>query len=203
MALFSGKSIRKKVTSKAEYRDAIVFAQTYNPREGVDYEWVICHAVEEYARLEKISEVLDTKAHSLIGYMGAGSGLIAFVFTYVTEANNLMSAMHVFPALVAMLAGIVYAAKARSPEAVPGPLHTRDAFEYADGLSTIARVSFAAMTGAAAIGMKLANEEKARLIRAAFRSFVFAAAWLALFAFLIRVVSLLSLSIVTFFNPGG
>lgn len=177
---FSGRWLREKIENDKDYQGAVKFAQTYEPDGKTNYLWVNAHSVAEYNRLERLSEHLDSKAHNLIGYLGAGTGLIAFVFTYIGSNQSTWGAFHVFPVLGLMILAIICAAGARAPESLPIPLSTVDAFEYADAYDDmVAQASFAAMTNAATIGLKIACEEKGRLILWSFRFFVFAAIWLA------------------------
>lgn len=187
---FSGVAIKQKVETDPRYQEAVTFAQTYEPNSGIEYDWVADHALEEYKRLEGTVEVIESKADSLIRYLGAGSGLIALAFAYSVPDRGWLGIIQIFPALFALLVAIFYAARARTPEKLPMPLHTKSAFKYADAYSaTVARASFAAMTGAAAFGLALAATEKARLVRWAFRLFIFAVSWLVLMAAIIAALS--------------
>ena len=109
--------------------------------------------------------------------VSALSLLSAYDFTSLTIG---VSKLHILPAVILMLSGIVCAAWATLPQARSLPMATADAFKYADGIPDvmIARTSCAAMTYAASVGGRLVNEEKGRLIWWAFRFFIFALLWL-------------------------
>ena len=176
-----GRKVVSKIKSNKKYLAAVEFAQTSGPIPGKDYEWVIAHADAEYKRLESIGKELDTKANSFIRYSGlvvsALSLLSAYDFTSLTIG---VSKLHILPAVILMLSGIVCAARATLPQTGSLPMATADAFKYADGIPDvmIARTSCAAMTYAASVGVRLVNEEKGRLIWWAFRFFIFALLWL-------------------------
>lgn len=187
---FSGEGIAKKVVGDKSYIEALSFARNYKPKPETDYGWVMDYADSEYKRLEDTLNFLDSKADSLIRYMGAGSGIIALVFTYVLSVNTWWSAVQVLPTLIMFFISMAYAGRARAPEKMPTPLHTAGAIKYAHAYpASVARASFAAMTGTAAIGLNIAITEKARLVRWAFRWFIYGVFWLVLIA-IISVISL-------------
>jgi hypothetical protein len=172
--------IVSSIQSNSEYVDAVQFAQKYNPKAGTKYDWVARHVTEEYKRLEDIAAGLDEKADSLVRYLGVLVSAMSVAFTYGITQKTAESLFEVIPALVVMLAAIACAMKARMPELSALPLVSRKAFEYADYFldSAVAEASSAAMTVAASVWLRLANEQKGRLVRWAFRLFLAAVCWL-------------------------
>lgn len=184
---FSGTNIKKKVEGDPRYGEQVRFAQDHEPKDDVAYDWVYAHATDEYKRNADGLRLLDDKADSLIRYLGAGTGVIALAFSRVLSDGGLSAAIHIFPALIALVTAVIYAARARSPEKLPTPLTTRSAFRYAEAYSEKkAMASFAAMTGASSYGLSLASTEKSRLIRWSFRLFVFAVIWLVVWSIILN-----------------
>ena len=177
----SGLKIVSKIESDEEYLAAVRFAETFTPNPEKDYEWVIAHSDLEYKRLESIGKDLDTKADSFIRYLGlVASALSLLAGSNLTSLNIGGSKLHILPAVILMIVGIVFALSARLPEIQPLPMATTHALEYANWFSSamIARTCCAAMTNAASVGLRLANQEKAGRIRWAFWFLIFALAWL-------------------------
>ena len=176
-----GPEIVSKIKSNEEYLAAVRFAQTFKPNPEKDYGWVIAYADAEYKRLESIGKGLDTKADSFIRYSGLVVSALSLLSTYDFTSLNISGAtLHISPVVILMLFGIVCAAKSRLPEMQPLPMATTDALKYADGYASamIAQTCCAAMTNAASVGLRLANEERGKLIRWAFGLFIVALAWL-------------------------
>ena len=176
----SGEKLVSKIQSDKEYRAALRFAQTFNPRPGTDYEWVIAHADTEYKRLESIGKELDTKADSFIRYLASVVSALSLLLASDFAGLNDNGEIFIFPAMILMIVAIVCAALARFPEMQPLPMATTDAFKYADGFkpAMVARACSAAMTNVASVGLRLTNERKARRIRWAFSFLIFALVWL-------------------------
>ena len=179
-----GRKAVSKIESDEEYESALQFAQGFEPKSETDYGWVIAYADAEYKRLESIGKDLDTKADGFIRYsvlvVSALSLLSAYDFTSLDIGG---AKLHVLPAVILMLAGIVSAAKAKLPEMQTLPMATKGAFEYANAYAPamIARTRCAAMTSAASVGLRLVNEKKGKLIRLAFWIFLGGLSWLAAF----------------------
>jgi membrane protein required for beta-lactamase induction len=167
-----------KIESGVEYAAALSFAQTYAPKSGTDYGWVVEHAEREYARLENIAEDLDNKADSLVRYLGVLVTAISVSFTYLLKFGD-EKVFYGLPSLLLMLGSIVCAVRARMPERQALPMETKTAFAYADAYSNdYAKASSAAMTWAASTWIRLVNEKKGALIQWAFRLFVASIVWL-------------------------
>jgi len=184
---FTGEWIRARVESDPIYRRAVEYAQMYHPDLSKDYSWVHASSLEEYKRLEARVDKLDEKADGLIRYLGAGSGLIALISTYTT-VDWFTFSIQIIPALILFFLALVFSGVARKPEKLPIPPHTRTAFEYADAYEKEeAKASFAAMVGAASIGLALASTYKGALIRRAFFCFILGIMWMAITAIYLKI----------------
>jgi hypothetical protein len=191
---FSEENIERKVRGDGLYISSLEFAKNYQPKADTDYRWVMEYANSEYKRYEAILNGIDSKADSLIRYMGAGSGVIALVFTYALAAKGWLSALQVLPTLAMFFTSMVFASKARTPEKMTAPPNTEAAIKYAHAYATnSATASFAAMTGTASIGLKIAIREKARLVRLAFHWFLCGVSWLVLIAIVTTILRVFGL----------
>ena len=171
----SGEYLRRKLASNPSYLQSVQFAQTYNPKSHTEYAWVSKMAIDEYCRMESHIEALERKADSLIKYLGASSGLIALYFSYQVPRIVIM------PTLGLLFVALCLLFRAVQPEKITTPPHTREAFAYADAYPTgEAEASFAAMVGAAAVGLAIIITQKAKLMRGATALLLLAVFWLIL-----------------------
>lgn len=191
-AWFSGTEIRNKVENNKTYQEAIKFAQTYEPKADRNYDWVIAHSIEEYKGLEHAVEALDSKADGLLKYLGAGTVIVTLAISS-SNFGTWASAWQMVPCVTFLGLAVFFAARARAPEKTPTPLHTNKAFGFADTYEPAeAKASFAAMTGAASIGLTLVISEKAKLIRKAYWWFVLAITWAIAVSAILGVSKLVS-----------
>src|SRR5437016_7895 len=70
-------STRRLVESSPELAQAAEFSRNFTPREGVNYEWVIAYAKDQWNSLETVFKQLDDKADGVIKYLSGGTGLLA------------------------------------------------------------------------------------------------------------------------------
>jgi hypothetical protein len=73
----SGTAIRDRVASLPEAEEYREFARRFTPIAGVDYEWFLSQSVKEFEMTDKRAGELDSKADSLIGYLGAAEGVLS------------------------------------------------------------------------------------------------------------------------------
>ena len=175
---FSGAWIREKVEKQKEYLDAQRFAESYAPRAGNDYGWVLNHALEEYEMVSARVDTLDTKAASLIGYLGAGSGLISLALVYGLGSKEVAVLWASLPTLLLFLDAILSVIVTRAPAKMPSLPHAKDAFECQDTNGGGAEAKFAARIWLSTVALSLAAREKGRLVRCAFWFFGAAIIWL-------------------------
>ena len=194
--MFGRKAVSKNELNE-KYQSALQFAQNFEPKPETDYGWVIAYADAEYRRLESIGKELDTKADGFIRYSVLVVSALSLLSAYDSTSLNIEFAkLHVFPAVILMIVGIVYAARAKLPEMQTLPMATEDTFAYAEAYAPvmIARARCAAMTSAASVGLCLVNEKKGKRIRWAFWIFLVGLFWLISFPlFLALTTSMLTL----------
>jgi hypothetical protein len=114
--IFSGEWIRTKVEADSAYREAVQFAQDYEPTEGTNYDWVFQQALEQYARMEQRVDKIEEKADRMVKYLGAATGVIALVAPW-TE----LLAVPVLLALAFLVLGFASAVFSIQPEKIPIP----------------------------------------------------------------------------------
>ncbi len=170
--LLSG-NLRGAIEAEPAFKEAQEFSKKYEPNHKVDYDWVRTHATEEFRYAESRVATIESKADSLVKYLGAGSGIVALLL-----ANKPM--WQVVPTLILVLLALLMAVFALQPAEHPMLPKTKTALEYADkfvdGKQAIA--SFAAKTAVATTGMAIAAERKANRVRWAFWLFFAGMAWL-------------------------
>ena len=164
----SGLWIQEKVRKSKQYKEAVQFANSYEPKKGKDYGWVLKHAVKDFECSDDRLNLLDEKADSLIGYLGAGSSLIALALGYGASTTTKIVVAATLPALPFLLAATIYAILARSPGALPALPTAYDAIKCNDAYEGEAEARFAAMVSASSAASMIATKEKARLVRRSF-----------------------------------
>jgi hypothetical protein len=166
-------NLRGKIEADAAFKEAQEFSRKYEPKEGIDYDWVRAHATEEFRCGEARITAIEAKADSLIKYLGAGSGIVALLLATAPK-------WQVVPTLIFILLALLMAVTALQPGEHPMLPRTKTALEFADtftgGKKAVA--SFAAKTAVAATGMAIAAEHKATRVRWAFWLFFFGMVWL-------------------------
>ena len=157
-----------------EYKQALEFAQGFEPQDGVDYAWVSDYGYKDYVHVSETTNILDEKADGVIKYLGAFSGIATIVATYGAMAVDWKVGVCIIPALVLSIMAISQAAKARTPMGMPAPPPTNKAIEYAEAYGVAAEAKFAPQIWAASEGMAAVNDEKSGLVRRSMRLFVWA-----------------------------
>jgi hypothetical protein len=188
-SLLSGEWIRERVRASADYKSAVDFSHEYQPKVEKDYAWVLAHALKEYERTSARVDGLDAKADALIGYLGAGSGIISLAMAYGFGSHTTSIFWVSVPSLALLLAAMLCALSCRAPAKLPALPVTKDALEEADKLSSGAEGKFAAMIYMSSAALSLAAREKAKIVRISFWLFGSAVAWLVLSAVATRFCS--------------
>ena len=166
-------NLRRKIESDAAFKEAQDFSKKYEPKDGIEYEWVRTHATEEFRCGEARIAAIEAKADSLIKYLGAGSGIVALLLASAPKSQ-------VVPTLIFILLALLMAVTALQPGEHPMLPRTKTALEFADTFTSgkKAIASFAAKTAIAATGMAIAAEHKATRVRWAFWLFFLGMVWL-------------------------
>jgi hypothetical protein len=124
----------RALRDNAAARHAAEFANAWQPRDKVDYEWVLVVAKGRYDALVKAFEDLDNKAAAIVGYLGSGTGLITLgtLFTALNAAvSPWVAAAALFPIGFAA-AALLCACRARATDAIYPPPTVEQLVKIAD-----------------------------------------------------------------------
>jgi hypothetical protein len=182
-SLIQGVWIQDKVEKDPSYDLAVKFSDTYQPSSTKDYKWVLDYSIKEYEMASLRVESLDGKADTLIGYLGAGSGLISFGLAYGLGEHNVHVLIAAIPALFLILAAVLLALVARIPARFPALPYAEAALrqvESEDGQRAIGK--FAANVWVSTKSIALSAREKARFVRWAYWCFGLGITWIVLFS---------------------
>lgn len=110
-------------------RDALAFNATFAPDWGIDYQWVVRHAKEQYAAADAAFRQVDEKAGALVGYLGGASGLIAVGAVAGTSGGQIDArlVLTAVPAFAFAVAAVACATIARRPYGFAMPPTAADA----------------------------------------------------------------------------
>lgn len=156
-------------------REAAEFYDTFGPKEGVDYAWVLTRAKEQYAAAEATFKLLDEKAAWIVTHLGSGTGVLAAVWAAAVASDRIsweVGASALLPFLAAAVA-VILAAYARSPRETVYPAPADDSAGRAGFYSSAAEAE-ASTVGSwhyAATIMQHAADEKAAAVEHATRTF--------------------------------
>jgi hypothetical protein len=108
---------REAITTDEGCRAAYRFLLTFTPQYGVEYDWVIKHAKEQYAVADTTFKGIDDKALTIINYLGGGAGLLTLgsVAGLAVDKVSEWVVLSTLPSFVAAVIAIVYAKKVRNP----------------------------------------------------------------------------------------
>lgn len=120
------------------------FKDTFDPRPGVDYGWVVAYAREQFAATLGVFKDLEDKAAWLIGYVGGGASLVGL--GAVVALVNAKIPPHVAWAAVAPVACAVVALYCAVSSRMTAPVYyppaVRDAARYAEFFGDRAEAAF-------------------------------------------------------------
>lgn len=102
---------------------AAAFRESFEPKEGVDYEWVEDRAKEQYEEMHKAFDDLDAKATSIINYLSSGAGLFTLGSLAGVAAAKVPTTVIwcALPSMCFAVAAIVAALLARWPRRIFRP----------------------------------------------------------------------------------
>jgi len=110
------------------------FANTFEPTNGVSYEWVCGYAKECYGTIQTAFKELEDKASSAITFLGSGAGLLT-MGAAVAVANPSVDrtvAEWSIPSIIAALVALVFALKSRWTMACTYPPPINEAIALAN-----------------------------------------------------------------------
>lgn len=101
----------------AEYRDALEWRKRLPDIVGEidDLEWVVNHAKTKYAEGLDAWSMLESKADSLIRYLGGGAGLLTVGSILSVSIETVTVFLCMIPAIVCAVFGIIFAILSRAP----------------------------------------------------------------------------------------
>jgi hypothetical protein len=174
-AWMNGTAIRDRVANTPEAEAHRDFARNFTPVAGVTYEWFLSQAVKEFELTDSRTGELDKKADSLIGYLGAASGVLSLTMVYVVNAKHSWLMLISVPATLIFLTAVFFAVVSRSPALHPSFPATEDfLLKRPDAHYSI----FAARVAASAQIARMAIKEKAKLVRRSYWCFNLGLVWL-------------------------
>jgi hypothetical protein len=147
-----------------QYVDAQEFAVEFEPRPGVDYDWVVDYAEGQFERVREEIARTDSKANSLVNYGTAFSGVSAAGFAVAATQTHWSLGFLVLLVVFCAAQAIKYANDARLAGETPLPPEPTSAFEYADTYDTDAEAKFGAQYVAAYMVAKICAYRKGRLL---------------------------------------
>jgi hypothetical protein len=178
--LFTGDWILERVKKDKSYDLAATFSDKFEPKADRDYKWVLDYSIKEYELASLRVDSLEGKADTLIGYLGAGSGLISIGLAYGLGKGNSRVLIAAVPALLLLLFAILLALVARIPSKLPTLPQSRTALEIEADSDRVAVGKFAASVWTSTRSIALAAREKSRLVRWAYWCFGFGITWIVL-----------------------
>jgi len=157
-----------------DYRKAVEFEETFTPHSDRDYDWVWTYASENFGRLETMYKDLDSKADSIIRYLGGGTGLVTLGAIATISKETAPIVLWMVPSVLIALAAIVFAARARVPVKTPFPPSVEGAVKYVNAFDQQAKDTFLGQWHLTCEAMRLAIREKAWGVKWATRLFTLA-----------------------------
>lgn len=165
------------------------FARNYDPkRPPKAYEWVLAHGHAKIDLCNRLVDVLEAKAESLMRYIG-GIALAVSAGLPLLLKDGPRQIVLFSPSFIFLIFAAICAFKVIKPRGWPALPTIDQAFHYADFFDQDAEVRFHATM--ATVESRLASliEEKSRALRVAQRYFLSALLWLPVGAVLSSVCS--------------
>jgi hypothetical protein len=170
-----GTAIRDMVENTPECEEYREFARTFTPAPDADYQWFLSHATKEFELADDRMKELDSKADSLIRYLGAAEGILSLAFLRVADTKDASLLWVSIPTMLAFLAAILLASTSRSPALHPVFPATADfLLRYPNGHFAKYAARIAATTQIA----RRALREKAALVRFSYGALNIGLVWL-------------------------
>ena len=126
-------SAPRYVRDAAAHEQAVEFMHQFQPKEQVDYGWVLEYAKIVWAERTAEFTSLDNKADAIIKYLGGGLGLFAVGVLAKIDPNNAYLVLWTLPAIVCAISSVFCAAWSRKPTETPTPPPIEAAILYAEG----------------------------------------------------------------------
>ncbi len=108
------------------------FMQGCHGIEGVQYQWVLDHAVRLWKDADDAFNAIDNKADAVIRSVLAVSGIVTLGAISQVDRSNAWVIWWMLPSLASALTAVLFAMAARKPRAVPPPPSVQQAKELAD-----------------------------------------------------------------------
>lgn len=175
---WTGKAYQKLVEESPEAKEALQFAANFQPKSNHDYGWIVDTALKESESVRAAIQIMDTKADSLIGHIGAAGGILALATAYVAHTSGIGFVIVAGPTLLFFLCAIGTALKVRLPGHQPGFPSARDAFKVVDHAN--GRAVFAAEVLARSRAARIVIGKKGDLTRRSYWQFFCGMAWFVL-----------------------
>ena len=117
---------------------AVEFKDSFRVRREVEYGWVVDHAKAQFKTATDAVAATESKAASIITYLGSGTGALAVVSTAATATEKIDPAIMAWglPAFLCSVASIALAVLARRPTYLPSAPSTAKAIESAHHYDT-------------------------------------------------------------------
>ncbi len=190
----TGAAIQNAVLDLPECAEARSFANSFAPQAGTDYGWILEQAVKEYEIVDTRMRELDGKVDSLIGYLGAGEGILALASAYIVADQGGWFLIVSVPALALFLMAMILAVIARAPTVAPVFPSTRYAFACIARKSVSPSGQFAAYISATSRIALLFIRKKSRIVRISYWSFAAGIVWFVVSAIIYASLRLASVS---------
>lgn len=113
---------------------ATKFADTFEPTEGICYDWVYVYAKDLFAATQSVFKELEDKASSAITFLGSGAGILT-MGAAVAVANPSINRTVVWwsiPSILLALAALAFALKSRWTAACTYPPPVTSAIQFAE-----------------------------------------------------------------------
>ena len=182
LILFSPEDVEAQILSHPDYENAIKFKDTIDPKDGIDYEWVLEYAKYQFDRADRLYKELDDKANDIIKYLGGGTGLFTLAAIFNTTPQRLSVILASIPAFLLALVAVALAARARQPNPAREPPSIKGAYGFAEHFKNakLAQAGFIGQWHATCEGMHLAIKAKGERVQHATRFYVWAIVSLAI-----------------------
>lgn len=118
----------------AQEKLATEFADTFEPAEDVNYDWVYAYSKDLFGSLQTVFKELEDKASSTITFLGSGAGLLT-MGAALAVANPSVDRTVVWwslPSILCALAALTCALISRRPTACTYPPPITDAIQFAE-----------------------------------------------------------------------
>ena len=142
-------------------------------------EWAFGYAEQLYIQSCDVFSVIDSKARSVVMYLGCEISLLAVVIALKASEHAIVVTCMLAPLFVSLL-GILYAIMARIPINVPGFPAIDRVVAYLAEYGSKAKAEFLGQMHVVCVGIDVVNEKKSHHLEKAMKCQI-AATWMILF----------------------